>query len=384
MQGYGHVYVWLNGENQLITPFRNPKVGGFDIDSETGAWDTTTNTGVEILSISWDDGQEIPINRVNYNKTIKEKMLEIPLTFEILSDGTIGFKSSGYYDSQEPLTVEYKLNDGEWTEMTISDSDPETINVVSGDTVQFRGDNTNYGDFGCRFFGTSSFNVYGNIMSLIDSVNFLDLKTLQGSEYGYYGTFSGLFTQSNVISANNLQLPATTLAQSCYREMFYSCTSLTTAPELPATTIASYCYYEMFNNCTSLTTAPELPATTLANYCYDGMFYGCTSLTTAPALPATTLASYCYQSMFAGCTSLTQAPELPATTLVEACYQNMFDDCTNLNYIKCLATDISASRCTDGWVNGVASTGTFVKNHDMSSWTTGTSGIPEGWTVESV
>ena len=66
--------------------------------------------------------------------------------------------------------------------------------------------------------------------------------------------------------------------------MFYSCTSLTQAPELPATTLASNCYSNMFNNCTSLTQAPALPATTLANSCYGAMFFRCSSLTQAPAI----------------------------------------------------------------------------------------------------
>ena len=43
---------------------------------------------------------------------------------------------------------------------------------------------------------------------------------------------------------------------------------------------------------------------TMAGSCYRGMFYGCTSLTTAPALPATTLADYCYYYMFQGCTKI--------------------------------------------------------------------------------
>ena len=34
----------------------------------------------------------------------------------------------------------------------------------------------------------------------------------------------------------------------------------------------------MFNGCTNLTTAPELPATTLVQNCYNNMFYGCTNL----------------------------------------------------------------------------------------------------------
>ena len=60
--------------------------------------------------------------------------------------------------------------------------------------------------------------------------------------------------------------------------MFYGCTSLTQAPELPATTLARSCYSVMFDGCTSLTQAPKLPATTLADWCYYGMFNGCTKL----------------------------------------------------------------------------------------------------------
>jgi hypothetical protein len=136
----------------------------------------------------------------------------------------------------------------------------------------------------------------------------------------------------------------------------------------------------MFYDCTSLTKAPDLPATTLANNCYDYMFYGCTSLAKAPALPATTLGEHCYDAMFQGCTSLAKAPELPATTLASYCYRYMFYNCSKLNRITMLATDISATECLSYWVNGVASTGTFVKN-PKPSLPSGTSGIPNGWTV---
>ena len=150
--------------------------------------------------------------------------------------------------------------------------------------------------------------------------------------------------------------------------------------------LKNYCGRRLFCNCKSLTKAPELPATTLASCCYSNMFYGCTSLTAAPKiLPATTLNDYCYQNMFDNCTSLTTAPELPATTLASKdynCYAYMFRDCTNLNYIKCLATYISNSSCIDKWVYNVSPTGTFVKHPDMNNWTTGTEGIPSGWTVE--
>ena len=179
----------------------------------------------------------------------------------------------------------------------------------------------------------------------------------------------------------------TTMKNGQFRGLFYGCANITSAENLilPATTLTSYCYRSMFATCTSLTTAPELPATTLAWFCYSYMFGGCSNLTTAPSiLPATTLASNCYEFMFQQCTSLTVAPELPATTLETYCYKSMFHSCRNLNYIKCLATNISANSCTSSWVDGVAATGTFVKAASMSSWTSGTSGIPNGWTVQNV
>lgn len=95
----------------------------------------------------------------------------------------------------------------------------------------------------------------------------------------------------------------------------------------------------------------------------------------------TTLGQYCFHGMFRGCTSLVKVHNLPAVTLKEGCYMGMFFGCTNLNYIKMLATDISATNCLDHWVYGVSSTGTFVKHPDMTSLPTGINGIPGGWTV---
>lgn len=154
---------------------------------------------------------------------------------------------------------------------------------------------------------------------------------------------------------------------------------------LPATTLVDYCYYQMFGECTGLTTAPELPATTLAEYCYNSMFEGCTGLTSAPSsLPATTLAESCYYLMFMNCSSLTTAPELPATTLVNSCYTLMFYGCTSLNYIKAMFTTApSGWTYTGSWVQRVSATGTFVKNSEATWDVTGNNGIPSGWTVQT-
>lgn len=346
------------------------------------------------------------VDRIDWNsKEIADYTTEY-LTFNILSAGTINWTAS---DASIAKTIDYKLNSNEWASITSNTGETvPTITVNPGDKIQFRGNNaqyaTNYSKHNSFSGSTASFEVEGNIMSLIYGDDFKNKLTIS-SAY----TFTGLFRNcTKLVFAENLILPATTLANNCYETMFYGCTSLTTAPALPATTLANYCYQNMFNGCKSLTTAPALPATTLAQSCYYQMFYGCTSLTTAPALPATTLAQDCYGGMFGSCTSLTVAPELPATTLANSCYRDMFNNCSSLttapelpattlasdcyhnmfkycaklNYIKCLATDISATGCTSYWVEYIASKGTFVKNPDMTSWTTGASGIPTGWTVQ--
>lgn len=178
------------------------------------------------------------------------------------------------------------------------------------------------------FSASTSFDVEGNVMSLLYGDNFVGQYDLGNNTR----IFARLFQESGVENAENL----------------------------------------------------ILPATTLSNYCYEYMFQGCASLVTVPKLPATTLTERCYQNMFQYCTSLTTAPELPATTLAIGCYKSMFYGCTNLNYIKCLATDKSASSCTSYWVSGVqTNNGTFVKAASMTGWTTGNSAIPSNWTVQN-
>ena len=72
---------------------------------------------------------------------------------------------------------------------------------------------------------------------------------------------------------------------------------------------------------------------------------------------------------------------LPATKLRKNCYLNMFNGCSSLNYIKCLATDISAKDCTTNWLKSTAKKGTFFKAEGVT-WTEGDSGIPNGWTIK--
>lgn len=123
-------------------------------------------------------------------------------------------------------------------------------------------------------------------------------------------------------------------------------------------------------------------ATTLkGTNAFRHLFCDNTNLTDARSLllPATTLADYCYENMFDGCKGLTTAPVLLATTLTDLCYYWMFYNCTNLSSVTCRATNISADNCTGSWLNGVAASGTFT-TPSSTSWSSGASGIPSGWT----
>ena len=229
----------------------------------------------------------------------------------------------------------------------------------TGDKIMWKGhvisqtEQNAYGSYGSLNISTA-YKVYGNVMSLLYEDDFEDKTTLEYS-YIFFHLFSGL--EDTLTSIEGLVLPATTLTRSCYKEMFYGCTLLTTVP------------------------SDLLPSTTLANNCYQGMFLNCSGLTTAPELPAQTLADWCYSSMFKGCSGLTNAPELLATDLSEAsyCYSNMFSGCTSLNEITCYATNLGVNGSTTNWVNGVASNGTF-KCPSTTEWESGDSGIPSGWT----
>ena len=298
------------------------------------------------------------------------------------------------------LTLQYSYNKTDWA--TATDNAP--IELVPDKKVYFKGTMIFIvGLYPELHFQTTGSHLYagGSIMSLQDGNP--DETTLKYGEFEFRDLFSNCknLVTPPALPATKLasncyvsmfsgctslvtppELPATKLESGCYHYMFMNCTSLTTAPNLPATTLTEHCYNCMFNGCQSLTTAPALPATTLSNSCYYDMFYGCTNLVNAPVLPATKLANNCYRSMFKGCTSIVTPPDLPATVPVIGCYVEMFNNCSNLNYVKCLLIP-DGTNCTTNWLNGVSSSGTFVKNNEANNWERSVNGIPTGWTIQN-
>lgn len=92
--------------------------------------------------------------------------------------------------------------------------------------------------------------------------------------------------------------------------------------------------------------------------------------------------SYCFCRMFQNNISLTKAPKLKADNISSNCYQWMFLNCRSLVEVTCLCKTKN-SNSTSSWLDGVASTGTFIKHPD-ATWSEGKSGIPSGWTVKNM
>ena len=341
-------------------------------------------------SDSWDD---VSATKIPY------------LTFSAESEQKFSMTVNGSFTLGDGEYFEYCVGGGEWTKFTINVTD-----IAFGGTLgnlrlrgkSSKGTATHFIDYSKISFSTANVPVTctGDIRTLIDYASYSTVETGNARFcYLFYNCMA--LTSAPELPATSLadscyfsmfegctslteapELKAESLAKCCYEFMFFDCTSLTEAPALPATTLAERCYQSMFSDCTSLTEAPKkLPATTLANYCYQFMFFECTSLTSAPALPAETLAESCYRSMFYGCTSLKTAPELKATKLEDNCYAAMFYDCSALSSVKMLATDVVANQCLNDWLTNAGKSATSrtltVANGD--AYSSIVSNLPSDW-----
>lgn len=124
--------------------------------------------------------------------------------------------------------LEYSVNGGDWKD------------VVEDTPVPFGGDKGDLRLRGTNEEGTATNSLsYSNIMFTNNDVAVActgDIRTLLNWE------------SYKTVNTNN--------ARFCY--LFYYCDVLTSAPELPATTLANYCYYNMFYNCKKLSTVTML------------------------------------------------------------------------------------------------------------------------------
>lgn len=332
---------------------------------EVGEGNTETLTGIPVLEAGKSYTYQITVgkNKVvvtgitvkdwTTGETFEGKATPTPyVTFTAEGEQKFKLENKGYF----PSNIEYSVNEGEW------------ITLKETDEILFGGDKGKLQLRGADNLGTATdYSHYSKITFTDENVNVActgDIRTL--------------------LNYRNYKTVDTKDARFC--NLFRGCTVLTSAPDLPATTLAESCYYEMFKGCTNLNTVPELPAETLASHCYDSMFLGCTNLKTAPALPAETLVDYCYFYMFNGCKNLKTAPELPATTLASQCYANMFNGCTNLTSVTMLAPSDQIknnSNCCLYWLKdaGTSATARTLKVKDEAAYNAlvDKSYLPNNW-----
>lgn len=206
-------------------------------------WQTYTTTGTSIGELIEAD---CPACETPYHSQY--------FTMVALENGTFKFKR------QNQNNLLYSKDSGAtWTEINVTNP---IVSVNAGDKVMWKYTSSPSSSYGIGSFSANCrFDVEGNAMSLYYSDNFLGQTTLPSSN-AFRGLFSGATT---LVSAENLVLPSTTLTNGCYYNMFFGCTSLTTAPKLIATTLAQVCYWGMFQNCSNLTSITCL-ATDISAY----------------------------------------------------------------------------------------------------------------------
>ena len=265
----------------------------------------------------------------------------MPLTFRTKDSAKISLVKVG--NPSTIPTLYYSKDYGKnWTRFNVNN----IISLAKGEHISFSGTTETFTNINwnnttdtAQFFrfstsGTTSMRLYGNIMSLINNRTTINNSSI----------FACLFQGCSGISdARRLSLPATTLVQECYCNMFKDCINLVYGPQV---------------------------------------------------LPAATAPQLAYDNMFRGCTNLKYSPHIKATSLGHSAFENMFRDCSNLQRIEVDFTswsgdDQQSSDATYAWVQGVSNDdGTFIKPTALSTiYTHRVNGyymynwIPSGWTV---
>ncbi|MBR1922908.1 MAG: InlB B-repeat-containing protein [Paludibacteraceae bacterium] len=271
----------------------------------------------------------------------------------VKGSATIYIKVTGTIAAADFPDLWYSTDKSNWTQITGA-TNWNTGNV----TTYFKGNNPdgfNHSSSNYVSISITSGNpsLAGNIMSLIDDVNFATNNSTIPCDYCFYGlfcpspptsftegySFASTGSTSSLYHAKDLVLPATNLKAYCYAYMFALQSSLYDAPALPATVMKPWCYAHMFDYC-------------INNFC------GQYSSATLPSLPAQQLAEGCYAYMFSRCGSIYNNDAnnyyiLPAEELAPKCYMGMFSlyggisGGTSLKYLEIMATSLKDRRGDD-------------------------------------
>lgn len=182
----------------------------------------------------------------------KECLTRQPLTFVATSNSSFSFNSPLDPDCNPLIaSLQYSINGGQsWHTLR---ANSESVSINSGKEIMWRGNLSNRTVNRFVYLvnfsaSTGTFEVEGNANSLW----FGDEFSGQTNSVSFQRLFSGC---TRLTSAENLILPAlqvNDLSSNVYESMFEGCTNLITAPELPAYFIGLSCYKRMFYGCSSL------------------------------------------------------------------------------------------------------------------------------------
>lgn len=253
---------------------------------------TGVSAGNATITVSMDESRSswYAANSVSYKVIVQKAVSAValknadkstPLTLVADEDGKI----TVYFNGGITLAndIKYTVNGG--TEQTIAKNTEGSYDIVlkKGDMVQLYSNNTSLGGgsvAGARGFtravaeGSQHINIrpsmktkiFGNVMSLLKGKDNLESATAIEAPNAFSGLFSGADKLVNS-DDRELVLPATTLKEGCYDNMFSGCKGIEKAPELPAPTLVKDCYSGMFSGCSKLSEVKCLATDVSADGC---------------------------------------------------------------------------------------------------------------------
>ena len=275
---YGYQITYSSSNPAVATVDQNGKVTGL-------------TEGEAVITVHMDETREswYAAKTLAYNVVVKNPSAEelakvdkaTPLTLVALADGkiTVTF-NNGITLAND---IHYTVNGG--AEQTIAKDTKGTydIEVKKGDVVQLYSLNTSLGggavagarggtravDDGAKYINirpSMKTEIFGNVMSLLKGKDNLDGADAIEANNAFYGLFAGADKLVNN-DERLLVLPATTLTEGCYQDMFNGCKGIEKAPERPAPKLEKNCYQEMFFDCSKLNSVKCLATDISAEGC---------------------------------------------------------------------------------------------------------------------
>ena len=257
---------------QITYSSSNPAVATVDQNGKV----TGVTEGEAVITVHMDETREswYAAKTLVYNVVVKNPSAEqlanvdkaTPLTLVAQADGkiTVTF-NNGIILAND---IKYTVNNGAEQSIAKDTKGAFDIEVKKGDVVQLYSLNTSLGggavagarggtravDDGAKYINirpSMKTEIFGNVMSLLKGKDNLESATALEAKNAFYGLFAG--AEKLVNSAERqLVLPATTLTEGCYQDMFNGCKGIEKAPELPAPKLEKNCYQEMFYDCAKL------------------------------------------------------------------------------------------------------------------------------------